>query len=109
MDVIRKGGGWHVVSRKDRDSRERLPDYRRSERLPWARPTMESTERSEIKTFDYDHGTKDIEVRPYIWLAEYDYVLISQKKKKTLFWITAYYLDSEWGREDLSRRCEQSL
>ena len=68
-------GFWHVVSRKDRDSGERLPDYRRAERLPWAQPTMESPERSEIKVFDYDHGTKDIGVKRYIWLAEYDRLL----------------------------------
>ena len=42
---------------------------------------MESPERSEIKAFDYDHGTKDIGVRRYIWLAEYGYVLILQRKR----------------------------
>ena len=68
---------------------------------------MESLERSEIKVFDYDHGAKDIGVRHYIWLAEYDYVLILQKKKKALFWITAYYVDSKWGRKDLLRRYEK--
>jgi len=41
-------GFWHVVSKEDRVSGERLIDYRRAERLPWARPTMESPERSEI-------------------------------------------------------------
>jgi len=102
-------GFWHVVSRKDRDSGERLPDYRRAERLPWARPTMASPERSEIKVFDFDHGTKDIGVRRYVWLDEYDYVLIFQKKKKALFWITAYYVDSERGRKDLSSRYEKRL
>ena len=84
-------------------------NYRRAERLPWARPTMESPERTEIKVFDYDHGTRDIGVRRYIWLAEYDYVLILQRKKKALFWVTAYYVDSEGGRNDLSRRYEKRL
>ena len=102
-------GFWHIVSRKDRDSGERLIDYRRAERLPWARPTMESPERNEIRVFDYDHGTKDIGVRRYIWLAEYDYVLILQKKKKAMFWITAYYVDSERVRRDLSKRYEKRL
>jgi len=70
---------------------------------------MESPERSEIKVFDYDHGVKDFGVRCYIWLAEYDYVLILQKKKKALFWVTAYYVDSERGRKDLTRRYEKRL
>jgi len=33
---------------------------------------------AEIKVFDYDHGQKDIGVRRYIWLAEYDYVLLKK-------------------------------
>lgn len=70
---------------------------------------MESPERSEIKVFDYDHGTKDIGARRFIWLAEYDYVLILQKKKKALFWVTAYYVGSEGGRKDLSKRYEKRL
>jgi hypothetical protein len=102
-------GFWHIVSRKDRESGERLIDYRRAERLPWARPVIEYPVRSEIKVFDYDHGTKDVGERRYIWLADYDYVLIFQKKKKTLFWVTAYYVDSDRGRRDLARRYEKRL
>jgi hypothetical protein len=102
-------GFWHVVSRKDRNSGDRLIDYRRAERLPWARPTMESPKKSEIKVFDYDHGKKDVGVRRYIWLVEYDYVLIFQKKKNVLFWITAYYVDLNREREDLSKRYEKRL
>ena len=74
---------------------------------PWARPTLESPERSEIKIFDYDHSAKDIGVRHYIWLDEYDYVLILQRKKRALFWVTVYYVDSEWRRKDLLRRYEK--
>jgi len=102
-------GFWHVVSRQDRSSGERLIDYRRAERLPWARPLMESAERDEIKVFDYDHGVKDIGVRRYVWLADYDYVLILQKKKRALFWVTAYYVSSKRGRKDLSRRYGKRL
>ena len=102
-------GFWHVVSKQEQRSVERLIDYRRAERLPWARPMMESPERVEIKVFDYDHGVKDTGVRRYIWLAEYDYVLILQKKKKALFWVTAYYVGTERGRKDLTRRYEKRL
>lgn len=100
-------GFWHVVLRKDTDRKERLIDYRRAERLPWAKPMMESTTINEIRVFDYDHGTKDVGVRRYVWLADYDYVLILQKKKRAMFWVTAYYIDSDRGRRDLVRRYEQ--
>jgi len=80
-----------------------------AERLPWAQSAIECPARSGIKVFDYDHGAKDVGVRRYILLAEYDYVLIFQKKKKALFWVTAYSVDSDRGRKDLARRYEKRL
>src|SRR5574337_402263 len=41
-------GFWHVVSRDNKSTGERLPDYPRAKRLPWAKPMMESPERPEI-------------------------------------------------------------
>lgn len=102
-------GFWHVISKRDDKSSERLVDYRRAERLPWARPMMESTVRREIKVFDYDHGVKDTGVRRYIWLEDYNYVLVFQKKKKILFWVTAYYVTSDRNRMDLKRRYESRV
>jgi hypothetical protein len=65
---------------------------------------MESPERSEIKVFDYVEGPKDRGIRRYIWLDEYDYVLILQRKKKAFYWITAFYVDTRWKREDMNKR-----
>ncbi len=97
-------GFWHVISKKDRNTGERLPDYRRAERLPWARSMLENENRPELKVFDYDHGTKDKGVRRYVWLEDYDYVLILQKKKNIFFWITGYYVATKYGKRDLSKR-----
>ena len=99
-------GFWHVVSRYHPKTGDRLVDYRRAERLPWARPLIESLERPEVKVFDYIEGPKDKGVRRYIWLEKYDYVLILQRKKKVFYWITAFYLDTMWKREDMGRRFE---
>ena len=97
-------GFWHVVSKKDRRSGERLIDYRRAERLPWARPMIESNERPEITVFDYVEGPKDKGARTYILLQDYDYVVILQRRKKAYYWITAHHVDSDWKRKDLRRR-----
>ena len=102
-------GFWHVVSRKDPKTGDRLIDYRRAERLPWARPLMESSERPEIKVFDYIEGPKDKGIRRYIWLEGYDYALILQRKKKAFYWVTAFYIDIEWKREDMKKRFNNRL
>jgi len=105
-----KEEGWgHVVSRHDPKTEDRLIDYRRAERLPWARPLMESSDRPEIKVFDYIEGPKDKGLRRYIWLEGYDYALIFQRKKKAFYWVTAFYIDIEWKREDMKKRFEGRL
>lgn len=100
-------GFWHVISRKDAFSGERLIDYRRAERLPWARPMMESPHRPEIVVFNYSEGPADKGIRTYIWLEDYDYVVILQRKKNAFFWVTAYYVDSEWQRKSLKKRYQE--
>jgi len=65
---------------------------------------MQSPERTEIRVFDHSEGPKDKGIRRYIWLENYDYVLILQRRKKAFFWITAFYVDIEWKRKDLRKR-----
>lgn len=102
-------GFWHVVSRLDYTTGDRLIDYRRAERLPWARPLMESPQRPEIKVFDYEQGPKDKGVRTYIWLEnyEYDYVLILQRRKGIFLWITAFCAYRRRERGSLRRKYEE--
>ena len=45
---------------------------------------MESKERVELKIFDYDHGPRDKGIRRYIWLEDFDYVLILQRKNMAI-------------------------
>src|SRR5208283_1307366 len=44
---------WHLTSEKHRQTGERMPDLRRSERLPWARPMIDKSSQPEILAFDY--------------------------------------------------------
>ena len=101
-------GFWHVVSKFDDDSGERLIDYPRAKRLPWAKPLMESPERPEIKVWQYREGTADKGLRTYIWLEDYEYALILQRKRKVFYWVTAFYVES-WKQKDLSRKYESRI
>ena len=96
-------GFWHVVSIFDESSGNRVIDFDRANRLPWARPTFESPTRTEIKVFDYDHGSKDIGIRRYVWLEDYDYALILKRRGNKYFWVTAFYV-KKWKKKDLYRR-----
>jgi len=102
-------GFWHVISRDDNKSRQRLPEYRRAERLPWARPLLEANAAKEVRVFDYDHGSKDKGVRRYVWLHAHDYVLVLIGRTNAFRWITAYHVDSEGHRRDLQTRYNQRI
>lgn len=101
-------GFWHVVSRLDDNIGDRLIDYPRAKRLPWAKPLMESPEMPGIKIWQYQEGTADKGLRAYIWLEEYNYALILQRKKKVFYWITAFYVEP-WKVQELKRKYENRL
>jgi hypothetical protein len=70
---------WHLTTREDKESGERLPDFRRCERLPWARPMVDNTNDPAVLAWDYEEGTGDI--KTYIWLKDFDYLIIMKKYK----------------------------
>ncbi|MEW6409720.1 MAG: hypothetical protein AB1488_06365 [Nitrospirota bacterium] len=101
-------GFWHVVSQFDNNTGERIIDYPRAKRLPWAKPLMESSERAEIKVWQYREGTADKGLRTYIWLEGYNYAIILQRKKNVFYWVTAFYVEL-WKQRDLRRKYENRI
>ena len=101
-------GFWHLISRKDPGSGERMADYRRAERLCWCRPVIEHSEDSIIKCWDSDSEGK--RVRSYLWIEPEDYVVVlEQRTEDVVFLITAYHLDGESSRRKLRRSYENRL
>ena len=82
---------WHLTSRNDDETGERLPDPRRSERLPWVRPMLAQPQHSEVLAWDYEEG--DGAVHTYVWLKNDDFVVIMKKypdgrrRLITSFWV----------------------
>ena len=100
---------WHLVEREDPPrSGNRLPDFRRSERLPWARPMLDNCSHPEIKAWDYEEGDGD--VHTYVWLENSDYVIVMKRYRdgrRRL--ITAYYVDYESKRKALLKKYTKRL
>lgn len=82
---------WHLTSRDDKETNERLPDLRRSERLPWVRPMIDQPNQPEV--LDWDSEEADGTIKTYVWLRDYDFVVIMKKypdenrRLITSFWI----------------------
>jgi hypothetical protein len=104
-------GFWHLISRDDRETGQRLPDFRRAERLPWCAPTLRNSRDPVVKV--WDHGEASGRVRTYLWLEDLDYVVIVEKKegrkRKLVFLVTAYYVDGDSARRSLTRKHNHRL
>jgi hypothetical protein len=94
-------GFWHLITRTDQKTGERLPDYRRAERLCWCRPVIEHYDQPEVTTWDAD---KQGRIRTYLWVEPEDYVVVLESRGTEIaFLITAYFIDGESSRRSLRR------
>ncbi len=99
---------WHLTSRKDKITGERLPDLRRSERLPWARPMLDNSDKPEVLDWDYEEG--DGTVKTYVWLKDYDYLIVLKKYRddgRRL--ITSFWIEYQNFKDKLKRKYEQRI
>ncbi|WP_421718227.1 hypothetical protein [Algiphilus sp.] len=99
---------WHLTSRDDKEIGERLPDPRRSERLPWIRPMLEQPDKTEILAWDYEEG--DGTIKTYVWLENYDFVVILKKYRdgrRRL--VTAFWIEYRSARRGLRKKYERRI
>lgn len=96
-------GFWHLITKMDKLSGERLFDPRRAERLPWCKPTLTHSADPEVKAWDYRES--DGVVSTYVWLENWDYVVILRKRQQdrgvVAFLVTAYHVDYNSTRRNL--------
>lgn len=102
-------GFWHLITKTDFATKERIPDFRRAERLPWCAPTIRNSADIAVKVWDYKEGSGRI--RTYLWLENLDYVVILEKRKSkkgnVAFLVTAFYLDGASRRGAMRRKYER--
>jgi hypothetical protein len=93
-------GFWHLITNTDNYTGERIPDYRRAERLPWCGPIISNSGDSCLKVWDYCESNGRI--RTYLWLENWDYVVVLEKRstttKEVAILITAYYIEGSSTR-----------
>jgi hypothetical protein len=102
-------GFWHLITKDQTKSKDRLFDPRRAERLPWCGPTISHSSDDRAKVWDFKESNGRI--RTYIWLGDWDYVVILQKRKHRkgmiAFLITAFYVDGDSTRRNVRLKFEK--
>lgn len=102
-------GFWHLITRitkVHKNTRERLYDPRRAERLPWCGPTISNSSDSPVKVWNFKEAKGRIRI--YVWLKDWDYAIILEKKSLRInhvaFLVTAFYVDGDSNRKNLQRK-----
>lgn len=102
---------WHLITRDDRSTGERLLDPRRAERLCWCGPALQHADDASVLVWNYREQKRD--VRTYVWLADWDYVIVLQMREKAMgpvyYLITAFHVDGSSRRRNLRRKYEQRI
>lgn len=103
-------GFWHLISKEEKDTGDRLPEFRRAERLPWCAPTITHSQESTVMVFDYMEGRG--QVRTYVWLKDWDYCIIIQmvgRSRKVAMLITAFYVTGPSQKRSLQVKFDKKV
>lgn len=110
-DQTYEEGFYHIISIDNKKTGERIPEFRRAERLPWCAPLITHSDDNSVKIWDYEEGTGQIHT--YIWLEEGDYCIVLKKLPthsfKVAMLITAFYVDGPSRRRNLRTKLEKKL
>lgn len=99
-------GFWHLITKTDQASGERLLDPRRAERLPWCNPTLTHSNDPVVKVWDYRE--KNGKLGTYVWIEDWDYVVVIQTRQHNrgpvAFLLTAFHVDFDSSRRRLAAK-----
>lgn len=95
---------WHLVSSGPNEE-ERLPDLRRTERIRWPRPIIESLGSDRIHSWKNRRGNQE---RLVIAIDDFSYVVILEDRTDYVLLWTAYFVEETHRREKLAREYRAS-
>jgi hypothetical protein len=99
IDSPYEEGFWHLITKINYDTNQREPDFPRAQKLPWCKPTIENHSDSIVKYWDYKE--EDKRIKTYIWLENYDYIVIIEKRTTNAFLTTAMHVSGQASRHRL--------
>ena len=121
-------GFWHLITRDYAKDGNRNFDPRRAEKLPWCAPTLNNSEKPQVKFWICEEGRKltystNRKLTCYVWLEDYDYVAILEKRmlpakviagiekpeRSIAFLKSAYHIDGDSNRRYFRKKYESRI
>ena len=103
---------WHLITGDYHAPDPEHLEFDRAKRLPWCAPIINHALSSVPLVWDSEQP--DGKVRTYIWLKDFDYVVIVQKERvcergDVARLITAYCVNKDWSRKSLQKKYDRRL
>jgi hypothetical protein len=101
----REAGFWHIVQKDEPLVKERVPDLRRCERVPWPKPIIENSNDKSISVWKDERKKpgRPRQIRVLIWLEDLDYIIVLRERPREMILITAYCIEFESHRQKLRK------
>ncbi|MDE7176117.1 MAG: hypothetical protein K2N75_08800 [Helicobacter sp.] len=98
---------WHITTRENKNNKKREFDIQRACRICWIKQIIINYTHQEVKAF---YHKEKREIRFYLWLYNYDFVVILQKLGKTdSFLVTSFYIDKGYNKKIYQSRYEEYI
>lgn len=93
---------WHMISEGEKES-ERIPDFRRCERIRWAKSVIERNGEP-VKIW---REPRNVENRIHLWLESEAYLVVLNERNGYILPWTAYVVEREHEKVKLNKRWEK--
>jgi hypothetical protein len=93
---------YHMTHSGDIEN-ERIPDFRRMERIPWPKPIIDNSIDQDLRVWEnVRRGTGGTKTRILIWHVSEDYLVVLDKRQDFILPWTAYCGLSERKKKNLN-------
>jgi len=96
---------WHMIS-EGKTEADRLPDFRRCERIRWPKPVIEHDDEPIIKVWGNQRGK---EKRICLWLVPENYLVVLADRGNYILPWTAYVVEQDHQQRKLQKEYEAYL
>lgn len=100
---------WHLIQEayETKKEEDRIPDFRRCERIRWPRPIIENSDKPVVLVWENKrHSNSGIERNICLWIQEKEYLVILRKRKKYILLWTAYPVTQDHKKRKLQKEYE---
>lgn len=99
MSANKEATFWHITS-TGKSEADRLPDFRRCERICWPRPIIEAISSETVRVWRNNRGT---DRRIVLALGDFSYVVVLDEHEDYVLLWTAYFVERDHQREKLRK------